>query len=198
MHTVIAKKEKTKAKIMQCFWELFRQRSIDKITVSELSEMANINRSTFYVYFKDVYDVLDQIEQSYLPGGVKLFKECHGIKDKEIIYQKFLKVFEEIYQDFTFLLSENGDPNFVVKLKNSIRPVFRTAIPAQYQENKNFDLTVEFILSSMISVITYWANHSSDITSRELFDHLHNLYLYGVPYSLGATSIYEKEMMHSS
>lgn len=198
MLATIAKKEKTKGKIMQCFWELFRQRSIDKITVSELSEMAHINRSTFYVYFKDVYDVLDQIEQYYLPGGVKFFQECHDMKDKEFIYQKFLTIFDENYQDFTYLLSDNGDPNFVVKLKNSIRPVFKQTIPKQYQENKNFDLTIEFVLSSMISVITYWANHTSEISSKELFDHLHSLYAYGVPYSLGATCVLEEEMKHFS
>lgn len=179
---------------MQCFWDLFRQKGIDKITVSELSEMAQINRSTFYVYFKDVYDVLDQIEQCYLPDGVKLFEQFKDLKDKDLIYQKFLTMFDASYLEIAFLLSEHGDPNFVLKLKNSLRPVFRQSMLKQYQTHKNFDLTVEFILSSMIGVITYWANHTNEISSKELFDHLHSLYIYGVPYSLGATNVREKEM----
>lgn len=182
-----SKKEKTKRKIIQCFWELFRQKSIDKITVSELTSLLGINRSTFYAYFKDIYDVLDAIEEHYLPDGVMFLKKCPDIKDKEQVYQTFLKIFDENYENFTFLLSERGDPNFVIKLKNSIRPVFRQSIPMEYQQNKYFDLSMEFILSSMISVITYWANHTTDITSRELFDHLHNLYVFGIPLSLGIT-----------
>lgn len=185
MGQTISKKEKTKQKIMNCFWELFRQKSVDKITVSEITTILSINRSTFYAYFKDIYDVLEQIEEYYLPSGVNFFKRCQNLEDKEAMYQIFLKVFDENYKNIGFLLSEHGDPNFNVKLKNSIRPVFKEHIPAQYQESKYFDLTVEYVLSSMLSVITYWANHSGDVTSKELFDYLHDLYVHGIPYSFG-------------
>ena len=180
-----SKKERTRQKIINCFWELFRQKSIDKITVSELTSLAQINRSTFYAHFKDVYDVLDQIEEYYLPNGAKFFSQCHNIENKEEIYQNFLKLFDRNYENFSFLLSDQGDPNFVNKLKNCARPVFKQSIPKVYQEHKCFDLTVEFVLSSMISVITYWANHTREITSEELFNHLHELYVHGIPYSLG-------------
>lgn len=184
MDNIVNKKSKTKQKIIDCFWELYRQKSIDKITVSELASLAKINRSTFYVYFNDIYDVLEQIEEDYLPDGIKFIEKCHGFQDKDQMYQIFLDMFDKVYPNFTYLVSEQGDPNFVTKLKNSIRPVFKSTIPEKYQNNKYFDLTVEYVLSSMISVITYWATHTSDITSRELFDHLHNLYVFGVPASL--------------
>lgn len=180
-----SKKTKTKQKIMNCFWDLFQQKSIDKITVSELTSLAHINRSTFYAHFKDVYDVLDHIEEHYLPYGDKFFAECHTIQSKEEFYQTFLKVFNRNYENFIFLLSDQGDPNFSNKLKNYYRPLFKKSLSEVYQKNKCFDLTVEFVLSSMISVITYWANHTSEISSKELFDHLHDLYVHGIPYCLG-------------
>lgn len=183
-----SKKEKTRQKIMKCFWDLFHQKSVDKITVSELTALAQINRSTFYSHFKDVYDVLDQIEEQYLPSAAKFFTKCHNIADKEEIYQNFLNIFDKNYENFSFLLSDRGDPNFANKLKNCTRPVFKKSIPEVYQQNKCFDLTIEFVLSSMISVITYWANHTSEITSKELMDHLHELYVHGVPSSLGFKS----------
>lgn len=181
----VSKKEKTRKKIMSCFWDLYHQKNIDKITVSELTSLAQINRSTFYAHFKDVYDVLDQIEEHYLPYGAKFFSKCHNFQNKEEFYQAFLKAFNRNYENFSYLLSDQGDPNFVNKLKNYYRPVFKESLPEVYQKNKCLDLTIEFVLSSMIGVITYWANHTSEISSKELFDHLHDLYVHGIPYCFG-------------
>ena len=48
----------TKMVIKQCFFRLIRQKSISKITVKEICEFAQINRSTFYKYYADPYDLL--------------------------------------------------------------------------------------------------------------------------------------------
>ena len=39
---------------------------IEKITVKEVSERAEVNRSTFYAYYKDVYDILEQAEEEII------------------------------------------------------------------------------------------------------------------------------------
>ena len=51
----------TKAAIRDAFWTLYQQKPIEQITVKEVSDLAGYNRSTFYQYYKDVYDVLEQI-----------------------------------------------------------------------------------------------------------------------------------------
>jgi len=193
----LGKKETTRHKIMDCFWELFVQKSIDKITVSEITTKLNINRSTFYAHFKDVYDVLDQLENRYLPTSSKLLDYYPDLKDPEESYQAFLHLFDASYAKIAFLLSDHGDPNFERKLKNWIRPAFRQNIPKEYHSHKCFDLSVEFVLSSMLGVFTYWANNPTNVTSRELFDHLHNMYVYGVPKSLGITTSPSEDTVHS-
>ena len=197
MTTTGRKSASTKRKIMQCFWELFEQKSIEKITVSEITSRLKINRSTFYAYFKDVYDVLDQIEDMFLPTPEQLQSYCLNLKDPEEFYQAFLELFDSTYAKMTFLLGEQGDPNFERKLKNWIRPAFRKKVPMEYQQHKFFDLSLEFVLSSMISVIVFWANHPSEITSRELFDHLHNMYVYGIPNSLGIPMDFSSHSVHN-
>ena len=44
--------------------ELLNEKDISKITVTELCELADINRATFYKYYRDIYDLLENIESN--------------------------------------------------------------------------------------------------------------------------------------
>ena len=50
----------TKKIIKDCFFELLSEKDINKITVSELCNKADINRATFYRYYIDIYDYDDR------------------------------------------------------------------------------------------------------------------------------------------
>ena len=52
---------RTQAIIMQAFMDLLTQKPLDKITVKDIIEEADINRNTFYYYFENVPDLLDAI-----------------------------------------------------------------------------------------------------------------------------------------
>lgn len=47
---------KTKNSIFKTFLNLVVDKPIENITVKEICEHANINKSTFYLHFKDIYD----------------------------------------------------------------------------------------------------------------------------------------------
>lgn len=52
---------------MSAFWQLYQEKKISQITVREVIELADCNRSTFYAYFADMYDLLDKFEEQLLP-----------------------------------------------------------------------------------------------------------------------------------
>lgn len=54
--------EKTKHGIYNAFIELRSKKSLERISVKELCELANINKSTFYAHYLDIYDLSDKIE----------------------------------------------------------------------------------------------------------------------------------------
>ena len=39
--------------------QLLSDRSLDKITVQNIADAANVSRKTFYYHFQDVYDLLE-------------------------------------------------------------------------------------------------------------------------------------------
>ena len=54
--------EKTKRSIKNAFIELRSRKSLERITVKEVCEKAEINKSTFYSHYQDIYDLSDKLE----------------------------------------------------------------------------------------------------------------------------------------
>jgi len=54
--------EKTKKAIRIAFLTLLDKKSLSKITIAEISELADLGRGTFYLHYKDIYDLYEQIE----------------------------------------------------------------------------------------------------------------------------------------
>lgn len=53
----------TKKAIISTFLELVNKQSLDKITVKDIVDRCEINRNTFYYYYKDIYDLIENIFQ---------------------------------------------------------------------------------------------------------------------------------------
>ena len=53
---------RTKKLLTQALTELLQKKQINEITVKELTDLADMNRGTFYLYYKDIFDMLEKIE----------------------------------------------------------------------------------------------------------------------------------------
>ena len=102
---------------------LSEKKSADKITVSEIVEKAEINRGTFYNHYKDIKDVLNQIEDEIMISFVKRWEwaglgettrfesfinELTNIfKEKEEVIKKIVQnVPSHIFDDLKMKVSE--------------------------------------------------------------------------------------------
>ena len=57
----------------ECFFlELLKEKPVAKITVKEICEHAEINRSTFYKHYRDVYDLMEKLENEAVEAFEKL------------------------------------------------------------------------------------------------------------------------------
>ncbi len=61
-----SKAEQTRAKIIDAFLNIMAEKKWDKITVKELCGVVSITRGTFYQYFSDIYDLMEQIQTELL------------------------------------------------------------------------------------------------------------------------------------
>jgi AcrR family transcriptional regulator len=113
--------ERTRQNLVDAFWSFYSKKRIEKITVREITNLAGYNRGTFYEYFRDVYDVLEYVEEQSLPT----IEELPPLLDANEITPGFLSSFMDLiarrFKYYDVLLGDNGDPAFQRKLKNSLK-----------------------------------------------------------------------------
>ena len=74
---------KTRKVIYNSRMELLTEKELHKVTVQEISDMADINRTTFYKHFLDVYDLYDKLEQEILIEWGMLVLNMQDLRSKE-------------------------------------------------------------------------------------------------------------------
>ena len=68
--------QKTRAAIKSAFLELRRKKPIEKITVTELAKLAEINKATFYLHYSDIYSLADEMEDEVIDD---ILSEIQGL-----------------------------------------------------------------------------------------------------------------------
>ena len=56
----------TQRVLKESFLSLLREKPVNKITVKEVCELAELNRATFYAHYSDCFALMESIEQELL------------------------------------------------------------------------------------------------------------------------------------
>lgn len=152
---------KTKKKLTNTLLILLKEKSINNITVLELCKEAKINRTTFYKYYKDIYDLILKIEESLI---TELEKNIVFIKRNYLISftSKIIETIAEHKEIYTKLLGKNGDHTFLRKI---LSLVYEQSI-AEWQKllkkasREDLEKIYNFIVDGTIGIIESWINNN--------------------------------------
>lgn len=161
----------TKERIMHAFWDLYRINGIKGITVTKLCTLVSINRSTFYAYFYDIYDVLEQIEdQVILPLEFKTIILDNVINEKEraSFFSNILNFFDKNIEYLSVLLGEHGDSKFRYKLLNKLMPTIISDSNLTDAKKNRLTFLIEYQNAAVLSVILSWYNNPKNLSKEEL------------------------------
>lgn len=121
MDDTVEKKENrrvryTRMALRESLLSLLQSNPINKITVSRVCEQADVNRSTFYLYYKDAYDLLEKIEEElYEELSSTITKFADTLPSVDILR----RIYEIIYKNRDLcrvLFGEFGDKAFLSKV----------------------------------------------------------------------------------
>ncbi len=152
---------KTRRQLRECLITLLKEKKVQDITVRELTDMADLNRGTFYLHYKDVFDLLEKTEAELQEDFNQLVCKHDAVDLKQRPSVIFNEIYSLVYDNadlIEILLGENGDLSFVNRLKQLIREkclkdwmeVFRSGNAAA------FDAFFSFIVSGCIGLVQYW------------------------------------------
>ena len=169
--------ENTKQTFVNNFCELYSKKPIEKISIQEIANLSGYNRSTFYQYFADIYDLLDYVETdllSYIKGElVKKEESADTVQDMLHCFEKDSHILA-----LNALFGDYGSTRFLERLKREI-PIDKWELNLP-EGSITTPYLVEFYMSTAISLFRFWIRQQKDLTRDELFELVHNLYTGGV------------------
>jgi AcrR family transcriptional regulator len=171
---------KTKELLRDTLIELIEEKGFDAISVRDITLKAGLNRGTFYLHYRDKYDLMEK-NQHYILEGLKEKlihvkpSEMYEYYSKEMMYPPILQVFQYLMENRRFiktLLSSKGDPAFPKKLKKLIRGSIYEKLVAiiedQYLISIPHEYTIAFISSAFFGVIEQWLEKDEPNSPEEM------------------------------
>lgn len=153
---------KTEQQLQRGLIELLKIKSLKEVTIRELSELVDINRSTFYVHYHDIYDMVEKIEARMLIE----FNEALHSHEEEANKRNFIPMFNAIfsflkkYSDvFSVLFGKHGDLGFKTDFVEIARSKFLkdwSHIFANNGENPYYYYKSSFIVQGCIGLMQAW------------------------------------------
>lgn len=67
----------TQQAIIEAFLEILAERSMDKVTVIDITKRCGVNRNTFYYHFHDIYELLDLVFKEEIERLVAIPSDAH-------------------------------------------------------------------------------------------------------------------------
>jgi AcrR family transcriptional regulator len=175
---------KTKRQLRDAMILLMEKKSIAEITVREVTELADLNRGTFYLHYKDVYDMVEQIEND-------IFNEFNSIVNARKVDElqgNMTLFFEDIFsymadnaQLCSALLSHNGDIAFLQRLKSAVREKCYHNWDAWYNKEKScyFNTYSAFLVAGCLGVIQEWLSGGMTEPPQKIAKTVHDIIVKG-------------------
>ena len=150
---------KTKKALRETLAELLMDKSIQNITVKELTDKADIHRSTFYANFKDIYDLYSQMEDFVIQEVSDMLSTEYDF-DTRVFFGVLFKYIADNKKVCRLLLGGSVNNTFINRISEMIEE------SCVYCWREEFKLTADaelirpyanFFLSGSMGVVGEWA-----------------------------------------
>ncbi len=173
---------RTKRMIRDALTELIEEKGFEGITVRDLTAKADINRGTFYLHYRDKYDLLEQSENEIFRELQEIIEDVEEYPPQDALHKQeqhdpipfVIKLFEYVLENADFMkvmLGPNGDPSFQTKLKEVIRNNM-LKIMDKLLKKENMIVPVEYLVtyvsSAHLGVIQHWLESGMNESPREM------------------------------
>lgn len=148
--------------IRQAFQELLEEREFSKITVIDIVERADLNRSTFYAHYPDIYGIVDEMQDEIIAKNMELFQQIEFrniLKDPMVYLQCITATMEENLELLRKLgLTENFHRKSGKLQKMMEHDIMNNSdIPQEVRESSLFAIRVHFFMGGIMNTYQHWA-----------------------------------------
>ena len=135
--------KKTKRSIINAFLELRSKMPLEKIKVNELCRAAEINKSTFYSHYCDIYQLSDEIEKEVLQSYLDIPHPEYVLNNPEAFVRELFHAFYAHESLFHILFSDSRKGVLTEKIAAGLKEMILRQYP-EYAEDPAFQTIVTY------------------------------------------------------
>lgn len=160
----------SKTFLKEALISLLQQKRIARITVKELCDLADVNRSTFYAHYTDIYSLLNEMENDIMTELTRALQAyVDNTEDSMMMIEKLIEFIGSKHEECEVLLSAHSGLSFEKKIKNVARQFLlsdweKVAIT----DERLFDYVSAFIISGSIEIVKTWLDNGRNTSPKEI------------------------------
>jgi AcrR family transcriptional regulator len=165
---------KTKRQLRLALMQLMSEKNVKDISVRELAAIADINRGTFYIHYKDVYDLLSQLEEEMAQGLIKVCRSHHAQESSGSTFPYLNDLYRFIQENSDLcrvLLGANGDKAYTDRICRILRDDHLYDFVSNFHKDADptlIDYFCAFIISGNLSLALRWIATGMQETPDEM------------------------------
>ncbi len=151
---------RTKKAIKNALFQIMNNKDISEISISELTACANINRRTFYTHYRNITDILDEIETDLVAALTQLLKQNDLADCRNSTARIFLGFHEIVSDEFEYYF-EHMRMDVRGRLTSRLRNAIKTSTAALYRStfpnsNENDNMISAFAAGGFLACYIEW------------------------------------------
>lgn len=160
----------TKMMLKNSIIELLCEKAIEKITVKEICERADVNRGTFYSHYCDEYDLYNSIVDDLINGILDRLAEMlrkggeNRLKCVVLVYE-YIKENSKLVK---ILLDGKINYNLDEKIKGILYNVYLNDADISVDDQEVVNIAYSFIAAGNIGMIKFWVNNGMQKSVEEM------------------------------
>lgn len=171
-----ARSQQTKQTIIDEFLKLAELKSVFKITVREICEKSNVNRSTFYAYYEDIYDLIVKIEKEMAQKR----QECmynYAEEHFEFVAEVILRHIRE-NQRYYRLFYKNGNQIQIEKISKieNLQPEHKIVNDRALKLASKYKNLFTFYMAGINGLIRQWLENGCSEDEEEILEIMNKQY----------------------
>lgn len=170
---------KTHRAIYSAFFNLLTQKDYTEITIQDIADEALINRSTFYAYFQDKDDLVEQIIEKKLDSIRKVMEISLLNKQNEVklmhiqlVLTQLLKQIKEDKDTYVLILSIIDKHILTDKFKKIVTDAYQDILKDLRIMESDMEVPVELIIDYSLGIlfmtVNWWLKNDCEYPEDQL------------------------------
>ncbi len=192
---------RTRRQLREAFFALILEKGYDAVTIEDITERADLGRTTFYLHYKDKEELLLESIDAMVNGLVDYIYQIpspaetnpnEGFRAAGLIRTSIQRVFEHAAENanlYIIILRGEGGSKMATRLRHTVGRAVIDFYQARSQQESwpessqfSLDFFSNYVAGALLNTVTWWLEHEMPEKPERMADTFTGMLLSGVRY----------------